>query len=80
MNKEERYILMPLSPRTLATGLSTPCIVIRSYEFRQGLKGDEGGDGYDDEEQYQNRDDDQYEIGSAHNYHTLLLNSVSIRR
>jgi hypothetical protein len=58
--------------RTLATGLSTPCIVIRSYEFRYGLKGDEGADAYEDEKQYQDRDDHQYEIGSAHSGLTLF--------
>jgi len=57
---------------TLVTGLSTPCIVIRSYEFRHGLKGDEGADADENEEQYQNRDDHQYEIGPAHNDLTLL--------
>ena len=44
------------------------------------LKEDERADAYDDEEQYQNCDDYQYEIGSAHNYHILWLNSVSISR
>ena len=70
MHKQGGDELVATFSDTLVTGLFTPCIVIRSYEFRPGLKGDERTDADENEEQHQNRDDHQYEIGSAHNYHT----------
>ena len=48
--------------------------------MREKLKGYEGPDIHEDEEQYKDHDDHHYEVGTAHAFSTPFDPGVSLRR